>query len=86
MPQNENQETSVIFEGINYCFSKRVDERSLKIILDILRCMRLPASDINTLMLLFAATCAKHYKDGYTAALHNPNSRDLRDPKSTGSL
>ncbi|CVK18424.1 hypothetical protein [Sporomusa sphaeroides] len=65
---NSNSNTNVIVEGINYCFSRRVDSQSLKIAHDLLKSMNLSESDINTVIFMFAATCAKHYKHGYLEA------------------
>lgn len=63
-----NKGTNDIIESINYCFSNRIDLQSLKIIHDVLEDMNLSEPNINTVMFLFAATCAKHYKYGYCAA------------------
>lgn len=62
-----NEKSHTVIEGINYCFSRCVEERSLEITYDMLKSMNLPEADINTVIFLFAATCAKHYKNGYKA-------------------
>ncbi len=71
------ENTDVVIEGINYCFSQRVDSQSLKIAHDLLKSMKLPESDINTVMFMFAATCAKHYKFGYIAARNNHGDKEI---------
>lgn len=67
---DKNATTQKVVEGINYCFSRHVDTQSLKVGYNLLKSMKVPEADINTLMLLLAAICAKHYKYGYMAA-HN---------------
>lgn len=62
---------STIMEGIDYCFSQKVDEKSLKIFHDTLKQMNLSESDIHAVMYLFAAACAKHYRNGYMSAKSN---------------
>lgn len=64
----QDRSTAVVIEGIQHCFSRSVDSESLKIALEMLKSMKLPDSDINTLMFMFAASCSKHYKYGYVAA------------------
>lgn len=62
-----DKKNRIVIESINYCFSKCVDEKSLEIAYDMLKSMELSDSDVNTVLFLFAGTCAKHYKHGYKA-------------------
>jgi hypothetical protein len=62
---------SAVMQGIDYCFPQYVDKQSIKTVCDILKNMKVPDSDINTVMFIFAASCAKHYKQGFTAARDN---------------
>ena len=45
-----------------------VDKNLLKVLHGLLDGMRVPESDINTVVFKVAATCAKHYKSGYMEA------------------
>lgn len=57
-----------VAESIDYCFSQRIDKNSLKILHDLLDGMKVAESDINTVVFMVAAACAKHYKSGFMEA------------------
>ncbi|WP_371374295.1 hypothetical protein [Sporomusa aerivorans] len=68
---NGNSNIDAVTEGITYCFSRSVDCQSLKVARNLLKSMKLTEADINTVIFMFAASCAKHYNYGFTAAKNN---------------
>lgn len=59
--------SKAVYDGIGHCFSRRVDDQSLVMIQNMLEEMNMPSADINTMLMFVAATCEKHYRNGYMA-------------------